>query len=41
MGRTAGRLLLERIEGRTSAVRSAIAPSLVLRRSTAAPGGLA
>lgn len=41
MGGTAGRLLLERVEGRTSAVRSAIAPSLVLRRSTAAPGGLA
>ncbi|MGH3387905.1 MAG: LacI family DNA-binding transcriptional regulator [Actinomadura sp.] len=38
MGRAVGRLLLERIEGRTSAVRFSVAPSLVLRRTTAAPG---
>lgn len=38
MGRTAGRLLLERIEGRASAVRFSITPTLVTRRSTAPPG---
>ncbi|MFC4012138.1 LacI family DNA-binding transcriptional regulator [Nonomuraea purpurea] len=37
MGRTAGRLLLERIEGRTSSVRFSITPTLVPRRSTAPP----
>ncbi|MBO3746145.1 LacI family DNA-binding transcriptional regulator [Streptosporangiaceae bacterium NEAU-GS5] len=37
MGHTAARLLLERIEGRTSAVRFSVTPSLVPRRSTAAP----
>jgi LacI family transcriptional regulator len=38
MGRTAGRLLLERIEGsRTPPVRFSLAPSLVLRRTTGAP----
>lgn len=37
MGRTAGRLLLERIGGRTSSVRFSVAPTLVERRSTAAP----
>ena len=39
MGRTAGRLLLERIEGRTSAVRFIVTPSLIQRRSTATPTG--
>ncbi|MEV1243319.1 LacI family DNA-binding transcriptional regulator [Nonomuraea sp. NPDC049750] len=39
MGSTAGRLLLERIQGRTSAVRFSVTPSLVIRGSTAAPGG--
>ena len=39
MGRTVGRLLLERIEGRTSAVRFSVTPSLVLRRTTAPPPG--
>ncbi len=39
MGRTVGRLLLERIEGRTSAVRFSVIPSLVVRRTTAAPPG--
>ncbi|MBB5133340.1 LacI family transcriptional regulator [Thermocatellispora tengchongensis] len=39
MGRTAGRLLLERIEGRTSAVRFSVTPTLVTRRSTAPPAG--
>ncbi|TDC84936.1 LacI family DNA-binding transcriptional regulator [Actinomadura sp. 7K507] len=39
MGRTAGRLLLERIEGRTSAVRFSVTPSLIHRRSTAPPNG--
>ncbi|MFC7641858.1 substrate-binding domain-containing protein [Streptosporangium lutulentum] len=37
MGRTAGRLLLERIEGRMSAVRFSVTPKLVIRRSTAPP----
>jgi LacI family transcriptional regulator len=37
MGRTVGRLLLERIEGRTPAVRFSVTPSLVLRRTTAPP----
>jgi LacI family transcriptional regulator len=37
MGRTAGRLLLDRVGGRTSAVRFSITPTLVTRRSTAAP----
>ncbi|WP_246267978.1 LacI family DNA-binding transcriptional regulator [Acrocarpospora macrocephala] len=37
MGRTAGRLLLERVEGRTASVRFSVTPSLVPRRSTAAP----
>ncbi|MEV4009818.1 LacI family DNA-binding transcriptional regulator [Nonomuraea angiospora] len=37
MGRTAARLLLERIEGRTSAVHFSVIPSLVVRGSTAAP----
>ncbi|MFI6735818.1 LacI family DNA-binding transcriptional regulator [Nonomuraea sp. NPDC050451] len=35
MGRTAGRLLLERIGGRTTAVHFSVTPSLVVRRSTA------
>jgi LacI family transcriptional regulator len=40
MGRTAGRLLLERIEGsRTPPVRFSLTPSLVLRRTTGAPPG--
>jgi LacI family transcriptional regulator len=34
MGRTAGRLLLERIEGRTASVRFSVNPTLVHRRST-------
>jgi LacI family transcriptional regulator len=34
MGRTAGRLLLERIGGRTAAVRFSVTPTLVPRRST-------
>jgi LacI family transcriptional regulator len=34
MGRTAGRLLLERIQGRTASVRFSVNPSLVPRRST-------
>jgi LacI family transcriptional regulator len=34
MGRAVGRLLLERLEGRTAAVRFAVTPTLVLRRST-------
>jgi LacI family transcriptional regulator len=34
MGRTAGRLLLERIEGRTASVRFSVTPALVPRRST-------
>ncbi|MEV5890197.1 LacI family DNA-binding transcriptional regulator [Nonomuraea fuscirosea] len=38
MGRTAGRLLLERIGGRTAAVRFSVTPTLVTRRSTAPPG---
>ncbi|MEU7747563.1 LacI family DNA-binding transcriptional regulator [Nonomuraea sp. NPDC049158] len=38
MGGTAGRLLLERIQGRTSAVRFSVTPSLVIRGSTAPPG---
>ncbi|WP_206068308.1 LacI family DNA-binding transcriptional regulator [Nonomuraea composti] len=37
MGKTAGRLLLERIDGRTSAVRFSVTPTLVTRRSTAPP----
>ncbi|MFB4285646.1 MULTISPECIES: LacI family DNA-binding transcriptional regulator [unclassified Nonomuraea] len=37
MGRMAGRLLLERIEGRTSPVHFSVIPSLVVRRSTASP----
>ncbi|WP_223166755.1 LacI family DNA-binding transcriptional regulator [Nonomuraea sp. SYSU D8015] len=37
MGKTAGRLLLERIQGRTSAVRFSVTPTLVPRRSTAPP----
>ncbi|MEU8380469.1 LacI family DNA-binding transcriptional regulator [Streptosporangium sp. NPDC048865] len=37
MGRAAGKLLLERIEGRTTSVRFAVSPSLVVRGSTAAP----
>jgi LacI family transcriptional regulator len=37
MGSTAGRLLLERIEGRMSAVRFSVTPKLVVRRSTAPP----
>jgi LacI family transcriptional regulator len=39
MGRTAGRLLLERIEGRTSAVRFSVTPTLVHRSSTGPPTG--
>ncbi|GIH26536.1 LacI family transcriptional regulator [Acrocarpospora phusangensis] len=39
MGRTAGRLLLERVEGRTASVRFSVTPTLVPRRSTAAPPG--
>lgn len=38
MGRTAGRLLLERIEGRTSAVRFSVTPTLIHRSSTGPPG---
>ncbi|KAB2344341.1 LacI family DNA-binding transcriptional regulator [Actinomadura rudentiformis] len=39
MGKTSGRLLLERFEGRTSAVRFSVTPRLVQRNSTApAPG---
>jgi LacI family transcriptional regulator len=39
MGKTAGRLLLERVEGRTTAVRFVVTPTLVPRRSTGpAPG---
>ncbi|MCK2220255.1 LacI family transcriptional regulator [Actinomadura sp. ATCC 31491] len=34
MGRTAARLLLERVEGRTASVRFSVTPSLVVRRST-------
>jgi LacI family transcriptional regulator len=41
MGRAVGRLLLERIEGRTPAVHFSVTPSLVVRRTTAAPPGLA
>ncbi|MEO3860630.1 LacI family DNA-binding transcriptional regulator [Acrocarpospora sp. B8E8] len=37
MGRMAGRLLLERIEGRVSAARFSVAPKLITRRSTAPP----
>jgi LacI family transcriptional regulator len=37
MGRMAGRLLLERIEGRTSPVHFSVIPSLVVRGSTASP----
>jgi LacI family transcriptional regulator len=37
MGRAVGRLLLERIEGRTASVRFSVTPSLVVRRTTAAP----
>ncbi|MGP3959482.1 LacI family DNA-binding transcriptional regulator [Nonomuraea sp. 3N208] len=37
MGRTAGRLLLERIEGRTSSVRFSVTPTLVPRHSTGPP----
>ncbi|MEV0388826.1 LacI family DNA-binding transcriptional regulator [Nonomuraea sp. NPDC050643] len=37
MGRTAGRLLLERIEGRTSSVTFSVTPTLVPRRSTGPP----
>ncbi|NUT45530.1 MAG: LacI family DNA-binding transcriptional regulator [Thermoactinospora sp.] len=37
MGQTAGRLLLERIAGRTVAVRFSVTPTLVSRRSTAPP----
>ncbi|QFY07574.1 substrate-binding domain-containing protein [Nonomuraea phyllanthi] len=37
MGKTAGRLLLERIGGRTSSVRFSVTPTLVARRSTAPP----
>ncbi|MBA2890196.1 LacI family DNA-binding transcriptional regulator [Nonomuraea soli] len=40
MGGTAGRLLRERIEGRTTAVRFSVGPSLIVRRSTAAPADL-
>ncbi|NUP83202.1 MAG: LacI family DNA-binding transcriptional regulator [Nonomuraea sp.] len=42
MGQTAGRLLLERIGGRTASVRFTVTPTLVPRRSTAPltpPGG--
>jgi LacI family transcriptional regulator len=37
MGRAAGKLLLERIESRTTPVRFSVTPSLVVRGSTAAP----
>ncbi|MEV4100016.1 substrate-binding domain-containing protein [Nonomuraea sp. NPDC049649] len=37
MGAAAGKLLLERIEGRSSAVRFSVTPSLIVRGSTAAP----
>ncbi|MGW5161744.1 substrate-binding domain-containing protein [Nonomuraea wenchangensis] len=37
MGRTAGRLLLERIGGRTSSVRFSVTPTLIVRRTTAPP----
>ncbi|MCF6471123.1 LacI family transcriptional regulator [Nonomuraea sp. MG754425] len=40
MGRTAARLLLERVEGRTAAMRFSVTPVLVARRSTGpAPTG--
>jgi LacI family transcriptional regulator len=38
MGRTVARLLLERLEGRTAAVRFAVTPTLVPRRSTGPAG---
>jgi LacI family transcriptional regulator len=38
MGRTAARLLLERIEGRTASVRFSVTPALVCRRSTDTAG---
>ncbi|TYB50536.1 LacI family transcriptional regulator [Nonomuraea sp. PA05] len=37
MGRAAGKLLLERVEGRMTPVRFTVTPSLVIRASTAAP----
>ncbi|GAA2212829.1 LacI family DNA-binding transcriptional regulator [Nonomuraea monospora] len=37
MGRAAGKLLLERVEGRMTPVRFSVTPSLVVRSSTAAP----
>jgi LacI family transcriptional regulator len=37
MGKTVGRLLLERIEGRTASVRFSVTPALVPRRSTGPP----
>ncbi len=37
MGRAAGKLLLERVEGRMTPVRFSVTPSLVVRGSTAAP----
>jgi LacI family transcriptional regulator len=39
MGSAAARMLIERVEGRrTRAMRTTMSPSLVVRRSTAAPG---
>jgi LacI family transcriptional regulator len=37
MGKTAGRLLLERIAGRSTAMRFSVTPTLVVRRSSAPP----
>jgi LacI family transcriptional regulator len=39
MGKTVGRLLVERIEGRTASVRFSVTPTLVRRRSTGPPAG--
>lgn len=40
MGSTAARLLIERVEGRRDrAIRTTMTPRLVVRKSTATPGG--